>query len=227
VFKRSLVFIATPLVLVFLFIFVSFANTSEITILAPLDGDDVSSEDIIIIGKTGEGVKEVEIKGVSGGGLKVKVNKGGFFAKVKLNDINNNVTLSADDGSTTKLNIKVNKSAAFNYHPDIKEVQDCTSVCHSDSKNSGYKIQPAAPVCYECHDNNNNKAYVHGPINMGICNVCHMVHGSNKPYLLMVNEDVLCDGCHDSLMATHPDSKNKICTNCHDSHASDKEFHVR
>ena len=203
------------------------ASAEGIAILAPTDGANVVQSDIIIIGKVGKDVKEVELKGVSKEPLKVKATKGGFFAKVKLSAKQNKIVLSADDGSAAELNVTVGNSKTFNYHPDIDEVSDCSSTCHTDTNKNGYAVEVAADVCFECHDRNDQKAYVHGPINMGICGVCHMPHGSSNSFFLMAEKKVICSGCHDALTSTHPDTSSKICVDCHDPHSSDKKFHIK
>ena len=206
--------------------FVSLVMASGIVVLAPIDGESVNSKDIVIIGKAGKSANEVEINGISGDGLKVKVRNGGFFAKVKLNDGDNKMTLSSDDGASLELNIKVGNSRVFNYHPSDSDVEDC-STCHSDVDSKGYVLKPDAPVCYECHDSKNEMAFVHGPINMGVCYVCHLPHGSSNEKLLMVDNKTICSGCHEELVPKHPDTASKFCVECHDPHASDKEFHIK
>jgi predicted CXXCH cytochrome family protein len=212
----------------FLFIFsiTSLTMASGIVILAPTDGASVSSKDIVIIGKASGNAKEVKINGVLGDGLRVKVNNGGFFAKIKLIDGSNKVTLSADDGASLEMNINVNETEGFSYHPSDSDILDCSS-CHSEVDSRGYALKPAANVCYECHDSKSDMAFVHGPINVGICNVCHMPHGSNIKGMLMVDNTLICSGCHEDLIPTHPNTANKYCVDCHDPHASDKEFHIK
>lgn len=219
--------IKVMVVFINLFFVAVLANAAGITVIAPIDGVSVKSKDILIIGKTSESVKEVEISGITADGLKVKVNKGGFSAKVTLKGDKNKVTLTADDGSSLDLNISLGEKGTFSYHPDIDEVANCASTCHTNIDSVGYSINPSAPLCYDCHDANNDKAYVHGPINMGVCTVCHLPHGSNIKTNLIAQADTLCKGCHDSLMASHPNIANKSCIDCHDPHSSDKEFHIK
>ncbi len=223
-FKRSVKGVFT---IVFVFAMVSFAKAGNISVIAPLDGVGVNSNDIVIIGKAGQSIKELQIKGTAKDNLKVKVNNGGFFAKVKLPDSDNTINLSATDGSSLDLHIKVSKTGGFNYHPDMDEALDCASTCHTDVEKNGYAVKSSAGICYECHDVNNDKAYVHGPVNMGICTVCHRPHGSDAQMFLVTDKKILCNGCHDSLMSSHPDTTSKLCIDCHDPHSSDKEFHIK
>jgi predicted CXXCH cytochrome family protein len=214
---------------ILLTLLISLADASDITILAPVDGSSVKSKDIIIIGKAQYNVKEVEIKGIAGDTLKVKTRKNGVFsAKVTLSGNDSNISITGDDGSSANINLKVNGSGAdkFTYHPDEDEVADCTATCHTENSKD-YSVQPASTVCYECHDANNDKEYVHGPVNMGICVACHMPHGSKNSSFLLASKETLCQGCHEELMTTHPDTKSKICIDCHDPHSSDKEFHMK
>jgi len=205
----------------------SLLHASEITLLAPTNGSSVASKDVIIIGKAEQSVTDVEISGVAGENLKVKVKSGGFFAKVKLSGNDNNITIKANDGSSSTVNIKVGGTENFNYHPDDKEVLDCSSTCHTKVDSNGYVVSPATPVCYQCHDDNNGKAYVHGPVNMGVCGVCHTPHGSSIKGFLNARKETLCSSCHSTLMSTHPDQSSKLCVECHDPHSSDREFQMK
>jgi len=213
--------------MLFVFVFSSWVRAAGITVLAPVNGGNVSSKDIILIGKASENVKEIEVKGVGNDSLKLKVDKGGFFSKIKLIGNSNNITLLADDGSKAELKISVDANNSFKYHPDDKEVANCSAVCHSGIATNGYSVKPTATACYECHDPNNNKAFVHGPVNMGVCEVCHAPHGSPNPNFLIVNVKTLCDGCHSALTSKHPPVSKKSCVDCHDPHSSDKEFQIK
>ena len=210
-----------------IFITASTAVAGGIKVLAPLDGANMPSKDIVIIGSVSSDAKEVVIKGTAGDPIKVKVDHGAFFAKVKLGADKNELAISSDDGSSVTLKINVSNENNFNYHPDIDELSDCTSTCHTEVSSKGYVNKRAAAICYECHDANNEKEFVHGPVNLGICEVCHTPHGSSHSGFLVMDKNDLCSGCHESLIEKHPETANKICVDCHDPHSSDKEFHIK
>jgi predicted CXXCH cytochrome family protein len=86
-----------------------------------------------------------------------------------------------------------------------------------------------------------SKKYVHGPVNLGKCIICHKPHGSDYPFYLLKQSWELCVACHaDRATGKHvlgdafsteghptrgyPDPLRKgeelVCASCHNSHAS-------
>ncbi|MDA8418848.1 MAG: cytochrome c3 family protein [Desulfobacteraceae bacterium] len=87
----------------------------------------------------------------------------------------------------------------------------------------------AQPVCYDCHvalkRRNLGYAYIHGPVDMGACTICHNPHAADRPHLLQDDITTLCVNCHGlhAMMkkkVVHPIIKKAGCTACHDSHGS-------
>ncbi|OHB74082.1 MAG: hypothetical protein A2Z25_11020 [Planctomycetes bacterium RBG_16_55_9] len=112
-------------------------------------------------------------------------------------------------------------------HEPIKE---CTN-CHRWPKRRGfsaetYLIAPVPKLCYNCHDDYTVKAsFVHGPVAVGQCLVCHSdpPHKSRIEHLLKEPEPKLCYLCHDvsmiELIPAHLPGQTSACSDCHDPHS--------
>ncbi len=74
----------------------------------------------------------------------------------------------------------------------------------------------------ECHAGMDGKQYVHGPVAMGECQVCHDPKGKKHEFKEMAPGVELCGSCHD----TYDQEANlhmpvqDDCLNCHDPHGS-------
>ncbi len=86
-----------------------------------------------------------------------------------------------------------------------------------------------APLCYDCHKDKKQEhdqyKYVHGPVAMQGCIMCHDPHGSNDKNLLLMEVSTMCINCHDlqEMMEKNKVHKPLIkdgCTGCHDPHGS-------
>jgi len=85
--------------------------------------------------------------------------------------------------------------------------------------------QQGADLCYMCHDRNNKKKVVHGPIKGGNCTFCHNPHQSPNKGMLKEPSPKICFQCHpDSLVkhkVMHPPVLSMGCSTCHDAHQGD------
>jgi len=90
-----------------------------------------------------------------------------------------------------------------------------------------------APMCYRCHINKAKEhagfKYLHGPVAMAGCNMCHNPHGSNTRRLLQKDISKLCIECHrfqDRLKqpVVHEPLLREGCITCHDPHGSNSPF---
>lgn len=91
-------------------------------------------------------------------------------------------------------------------------------------------------LCYTCHSNIeeqvNTLPYVHGPLGMGACNLCHDPHASKWPKLLKNNATILCASCHDMLSIlsqpfVHGVLDAQGCIACHNPHASSHPLQLK
>jgi predicted CXXCH cytochrome family protein len=107
--------------------------------------------------------------------------------------------------------------------------KDCHN-CHSKRIRRSFSsqinlIDPIPKLCYNCHaDFTKSAPFVHGPVAVGQCLVCHNPHKSKIKHLLVAPEPGLCYQCHDvdtiKLIPAHVSKQLSDCTSCHDPHAS-------
>ena len=79
----------------------------------------------------------------------------------------------------------------------------------------------------DCHDGFEEKEYLHGPIALGECTVCHKPDDVAKHTFKFARKDNdLCLNCHLEQTAgknVHEPVKEGSCTQCHNPHSSDNE----
>jgi predicted CXXCH cytochrome family protein len=110
--------------------------------------------------------------------------------------------------------------------------------CHQQSPQSRRIVFPAGKIeriCFGCHIERKSwfdRKFVHGPIFVGGCTLCHDPHGSDQPDFLWTEGSLrLCLDCHSDkdnlvdprsrLPFVHGVIPGKGCVICHDPHASD------
>jgi len=121
-------------------------------------------------------------------------------------------------------------------HTDFKKMQplhfpakDSCLRCHEtkvEIKLHKFTLADQTEVCFECHDENRKKKYIHDAITEFDCAACHNPHGGqNKAYLKTQRIDSLCFECHDKSPMTkkvkHTPLRSGECTACHRAHSSD------
>lgn len=77
-------------------------------------------------------------------------------------------------------------------------------------------------VTDKCHSTMGREKYVHGPVAVGECTVCHERTGDHK-FKPITNVKSLCAKCHDAKTGVHSGSKGTAsldCGSCHDAHQS-------
>ncbi len=98
--------------------------------------------------------------------------------------------------------------------------------CH-DAKRTNSLVLPPEKLCFQCHDFDLSRKYVHGPLAAGGCLLCHDPHTSPYRHLLKSESDGFCLSCHDrrdlSKVEGH-ESPRTDCTSCHEAHMSDKKY---
>ena len=85
-------------------------------------------------------------------------------------------------------------------------------------------------VTSKCHANMGKGKYVHGPVSVRQCTICHVPTADEHAFKPMENEGKLCNRCHDKEFTgevTHPSVKERKCTGCHDPHQSPNQFMLR
>ena len=82
--------------------------------------------------------------------------------------------------------------------------------CHTPhlSGKAGLPVEKP-PLCKDCHGETferlEKERYVHGPLNLGDCRLCHTIHSSEEPALLTMAPTVLCTQCHSDI-AVRPEN---------------------
>jgi predicted CXXCH cytochrome family protein len=98
--------------------------------------------------------------------------------------------------------------------------------CH-DRAGTNNLVAPKEKLCYNCHEFQTDKKYIHGPLASGGCLLCHDPHSSKYQKLLVAEPATFCFYCHDprSIPQDQSHARSDIqCTACHDAHMSDKKF---
>lgn len=87
-------------------------------------------------------------------------------------------------------------------------------------------------LCDSCHpDMFRRDRYVHGPVAVRDCLVCHHHHGSPRPHMLFDELNVVCQRCHDStnLLTCEFRSSDEpqSCSECHAAHGGSNRFFLK
>jgi predicted CXXCH cytochrome family protein len=104
--------------------------------------------------------------------------------------------------------------------------QDNCTRCHEKIGDHKFKLIEQRELCFDCHDENRKRKYVHEAVISLECSSCHNSHGGNyKYYLLSERIDTMCFECHDKAPMTkkvlHQPLAEGDCTGCHKPHSSD------
>ena len=104
------------------------------------------------------------------------------------------------------------------------EAKMCNA-CHV--KGSNALVKPIQELCLMCHQLDIKKKYVHGPVAVGGCRVCHDPHGSGRAYLLVSQSQGFCFYCHNEQSVSRNPVHQGVtgsCTLCHDAHGSNEKY---
>lgn len=117
-------------------------------------------------------------------------------------------------------------AAGWHIHEPLKNCTDC----HGEERRTSFsrKVQLVAEVpqlCYRCHKEYSAlETWVHGPVAIGDCLLCHEPHKTNAEFLLRKPAPELCYQCHDvqavRQTSNHAEESYSRCMDCHDGHAS-------
>jgi predicted CXXCH cytochrome family protein len=99
-----------------------------------------------------------------------------------------------------------------------------------DSGADAQEKQNSVDSCVKnCHNTMGKDKFVHGPVAVGECTMCHVPTDEHK-FALSENIGATCYKCHDKVDTTngaHKFVKGGNCTECHDAHQSPNEFLLR
>ena len=117
------------------------------------------------------------------------------------------------------------REAEILYHAPYRNRQ-CVK-CHSET--GSFEVSVNKDICRGCHLRHYDLPaddWVHGPLVVGKCSMCHLSHQSQYAGLLVKSERDLCFDCHnrsDTLArAFHAEARTgaKTCGACHDPHSA-------
>ena len=102
--------------------------------------------------------------------------------------------------------------------------------CHDSD--SGQLIRPVQEgLCAACHSKTVTARFVHGPVAVNDCTVCHHYHAAPFPNLMLADTVATCLNCHDrddlSTGDHHTAPGQRNCIECHDPHGGDNRFFVK
>ena len=107
------------------------------------------------------------------------------------------------------------------------------SYCHLGDMGQRLQMERVDELCKTCHEQFKvSHQYVHGPVAIGQCLVCHNPHRTQYPHLTIRPGDQLCRYCHKTVKRTsapeHYFIGEKVCYECHNPHFSDSsQFFVQ
>ncbi|QEM66774.1 cytochrome C [Geobacter sp. FeAm09] len=104
--------------------------------------------------------------------------------------------------------------------------------CHDKTTESGLVVKSKNELCFVCHTGFVKGSFVHGPVAVGDCLVCHEPHNSPNPALLKVRPSEVCAACHHekrqaASLHEKAASHGLICINCHDPHFGNVLFFLK
>lgn len=114
--------------------------------------------------------------------------------------------------------------------------KDC-SMCHDEGGRSYAIATSDANLCFKCHERWPARKFVHGPVAIGSCTVCHDPHGQTNPAFLLAVGEELCFRCHTAADALKHLAirtagsgdflREKGCVYCHDPHQAERRYLLR
>jgi predicted CXXCH cytochrome family protein len=120
--------------------------------------------------------------------------------------------------------------------PDnVKESHSQCMSCHSPHAGSArYATDRIPQLCYECHESlmpTVLKDWVHGPVAVGQCLLCHDLHKTESQHLLREEIPALCYLCHEETFVKsindHWKESYVDCNKCHEGHMSPEQYLLR
>lgn len=216
--------------------------TGLFEILAPQDNSILNRLPAPLIGKVTDPLVREVLLDIDGSQIVLHVKNNVFSTVLTLKEGINMLRLSAPGIMPLTISLfynpKIPTEMTYRLYRShgIVTKKDC-SFCHAESSR-GYRIEEDnAPLCNKCHEDKGSGAYVHGPVAVGSCTVCHDPHGQTNPYLLVRTGEDLCFQCHTAadalahLLVQGAGDKSflreKGCNFCHDPHNGDRKFLLR
>lgn len=203
-----------------------------VQIVSPLEQAVVLEDHVALIGRALRLPETHLTVRLNGSPFDLQVKDGRFFTWLRLQEGVNRVELAREDRVlwTGELfrggNVTGGYGRTSSGHGTANR-EECLG-CHLKAGGVSPETADQGPaLCYACHDRNDGKRYVHGPLAVGDCLVCHDPHGGLGTAHLRKEQRLLCRSCHpirDNAAKVACDSSGKGCVGCHDPHQSNARY---
>ncbi len=222
-------------------------NPGSFSILAPPTFTATSSEYIFVIAKAVGEIQNVALSvndGPATGPLRIDQETYHFRARLalglnvlELKGSMENTPIVEIVGifRTSKIGMRIRSPfPKYTFHIEQTEAKckECHSVDGTDIPTDDRMAMNS--VCLECHNSMVSERYVHGPIAVGTCAICHSFSSEPNKYELNQNSFDLCLLCHvkkaEALRTknfTHGPLGAALCDICHEPHSSPNYSHLR
>lgn len=205
-------------------------DNPRIEIVSPLERAIVQEERVALIGRAQRLAGAQLTVRINGAVFHLHVKDGEFNTWLTLQDGFNSIEIARDERLLWKGEIFRGQNAVNGYERSFSghltdNWEQCQG-CHKQGDASA-KVGQSPSLCFACHDRNNDKRYVHGPLAVGDCLTCHDPHGGYGSAHLRKEQTSLCGSCHaarESSATAACLTAGKGCVDCHDPHQSDMKY---
>jgi predicted CXXCH cytochrome family protein len=207
-------------------------DAPRVEIVSPLEGAIVQESRLALIGRATRLPGVLLSVRLNGSAFFLHEKEGHFFTWLKLQDGVNHIEIAQEDRILWKGEVFHAEGALDSYGRTSSghgtgSREECLG-CHlMKEEMSAETRSAAAALCYGCHDRIEGKRYVHGPLAVGDCLVCHDPHGGFGTAHLRQEQGLLCRDCHPAREIspkTACTTSGKGCMECHDPHQSDTRY---
>jgi predicted CXXCH cytochrome family protein len=214
---------------------------ASIRLLAPASNAVVDRLPVPLIGTVSDArVAEVTAE-INDSRLVLSVRNGTFSTMLVLREGINTIRLSGAGVIPEVLNIlhspALPREMTYRlYRAHGMQARKNCNDCHDEGARSYAITTRDADLCARCHEPRPAAKFVHGPVAVGSCTVCHDPHGQTNPAFLVASGESLCFRCHTEAdvlkhLAAPPAGgglpREKGCLFCHDPHQADGKFLLR
>lgn len=234
------VVVAALLAVLFIAPHAAAGGTGSISILAPTAFTSASSEYIFVIASVDDEIKDIVLTVNDGPPMApLKVDDGVYHFRTKLALGLNILELSGSKGGeavtesvgffrASKIGMRI-RSPFPKYVLHDEQTEAPCNRCHQEDSadDSTDDIIAMNSRCLKCHNPLVSQKYVHGPIAVGTCAICHDFSSEPSKYQLVRESFELCLVCHIKKTTalkekefTHGPLGAGLCDICHEPHSS-------
>ena len=204
----------------------------RIEIVSPRELAVVREEHLALIGRAFRlSGSDLTVR-LNGSEFHLQVKEGEFSTWLRLQDGINRIEIAQEERVLWNGEFFHGESSLGNYKLTSSghrtENREQCQGCHQKRVESSTEVKGAATaLCYGCHDRIDDKRYVHGPLAVGDCLVCHDPHRGYGAAHLRQQQALLCGNCHtarENSATAACNAAGKGCVDCHDPHQSDTRY---